>query len=292
MSAIQSLTLANGPLRFSARAVGSGPVALCLHGFPDTLRTFDALLPALADAGYRGVAVAMRGYEPQSQPADGDYHAVRVAEDVAAWIEQLGGGPVHLIGHDWGATVALAAAALITEPVASLTMLAVPHPVRFAEAYAADAAQQARSQYILEFQAPGAEEAIVADDCAWLERLWRAWSPGWDIPDAAPAEMRETFARPGVAQATLGWYRQAFDTASIAGIATQALLSRSIGVPTLGIVGEEDGCIGADVFAAAMQGSDFPAGLEVHRVAEAGHFLHYERPAEVNRLITEWLGRR
>lgn len=291
MSDVEALTLTNGPLRFSARALGSGPVALCLHGFPDTLRTFDTLLPALAGAGWRGVAVAMRGYEPQSQPADGDYYAVRMAEDVAAWIEQLGGEPVHLIGHDWGATIAFAAAALAPEQVASLTVLAVPHPLRFAEAYAASPAQQARSHYIVEFQAPEADVAIVADGCAWLDRLWRAWSPGWDIPEAALAAMRETFSRPGVAHATLSWYRQALDAASDAGLATQALLAKPVAVPTLGLVGEDDGCIAAEVFAAAMQADDFPSGLEVHRLAKAGHFLHRERPAAVNRLITDWLSR-
>ena len=112
MSGIEQCTLTNGPLRFSARAMGAGPVALCLHGFPDTLHTFDALLPALAEAGFRGVAVAMRGYEPQSQPADGDYHAVRLAEDVSAWVDQLGvaGDVVTRLGardHDRLAGVAL-----------------------------------------------------------------------------------------------------------------------------------------------------------------------------------------
>lgn len=291
MSGIEQYTLTNGPLRFSARAMGAGPVVLCLHGFPDTLHTFDALLPALAEAGFRGVAVAMRGYEPQSQPADGDYHAVRLAEDVSAWVDQLGGGPVHLIGHDWGATIAFAASALAPAKIASLTVLSVPHPVRFAEAYAVNPAQQARSHYIMEFQAPEADAGIIADNCAWLERLWRTWSPGWQDPNGPLADMRATFAQPGVSKATLDWYRQAFDVGSDAGIATQALFVDPIAVPSHGIVGEDDGCIAPDVFEAAMQEADFPAGLTVLRVPAAGHFLHLERPDVVNRLVVDWLRR-
>ncbi len=289
MSGFEALTLTNGPLHFSAKALGDGPLVLCLHGFPDTSGTFDGLLAALAEAGFRGVAPAMRGYEPQSQPADSDYHAVRMAGDVAAWIDQLGGGPVHLVGHDWGATIAFAAAALVPDKLRSLTVLAVPHPMRFAENYAASAAQQARSRYIIEFQSPTADAAIVANDCAWLERLYRTWSPGWDNPDAALAAMRQTFRMPGVANATLNWYRQAFDLASEAGQATQALLSRPVGAPTLGLVGEDDGCIAADIFAASMQSADFPAGLVTERISGAGHFLHLEQPAPVMRRLLDWL---
>lgn len=289
MTMFQDFTLTNGPLRFSARAAGAGPTVLCLHGFPDALQSFDLLLAALASAGYRGVAVAMRGYEPQSQPRDGDYHAVRMAEDVSAWIDQLGDAPVHLVGHDWGATIAFATVGLVPEKIASLAVLAVPHPVRFAEAYATNPAQHERSHYIIEFQSPDADAGIVAGNCAWLERLWRSWSPGWNIPAAELAAMRATFAQPGVAGATLSWYRQAFDVVSAAGQATQSLFVEPIPVPTLGMVGGEDGCIGADVFEAAMQPRDFAAKLSVRRVVNAGHFLHRESPEAVNRQIVDWI---
>jgi len=289
MSEPATLTLTNGPLRFTARARGTGPVVLCLHGFPDTLDTFDTLLPKLATAGFRGVAVAMRGYEPQSQPADGDYHAVRMAEDVAAWIGQLGGGPVHLVGHDWGATIAFAAAALVPAAVASLTVLAVPHPVRFAEAYAMNPGQQARSQYILTFQPDEADARVTAGDCAELEALWRAWSPGWEMPACALAPMRAALARPGVAHAALEWYRQALDFTSEASAATQALLAGPFAAPTLGLVGEADGCIAADVFEGAMLAPDFPGGVTVQRIPDAGHFLHLEAPGPLAERIVAWL---
>ena len=290
MSNTETLTLTNGPLSFSGHAVGSGPVVLFLHGFPDSAHSFDAQLPVLAEAGYCAVAMTMRGYEPSSQPDDGDYHAIRMAEDVAAWIDQLGGGPVHLVGHDWGANIAYATAALAPDRLASLTTMAVPHPVRFGEAYATNAAQQARSGYIFAFQAPGFEDEIVAGDCAYLEALWRNWSPDWVIPQPQISAMKATFAQTGVARAALEYYRQAFDAASPAARATQALFAQPITVPTLGICGEGDCCIAADLFVLAMQSEDFIGGLRVERVGDAGHFVHAEAPEVVNALLLDWIG--
>lgn len=286
-----ALTLARGPLRFTAEAAGDGPLVLLLHGFPDGPETFAAQLPALAASGYRAVAVTLRGYEPPSQPADGDYGIAALAGDVAAMADALGADRFHLVGHDWGASIAFAAAARMSERLASLTAIAVPHPARFAEALASDPAQLARSHYMIEFQAPGFEERIVADDCAYLEALWRAWSPGWAIPAAALAEMKAVFARPGVAAAALAYYRQAFNPSPEAAAAAAGLYASPIVVPTLAIAGLDDGCIAADLFAAAMRPEDFPAGLAVERVASAGHFVHREAADAVNRLLLDWLAR-
>lgn len=285
----EPIVLSNGGLRFSALAAGDGPVVLLLHGFPDTALTFSHQIKALAQAGYRAVAVTMRGYEPSSQPADGDYHAVRMAEDVVAWAGSLSDIPVHLVGHDWGANIAYAAAAHSPQRFKTLTTLAVPHPVRFGEAYAVNPEQQRRSAYILEFQASGFEEQISSGDCAYLERLWRSWSPHWDIPADLLNSMKSTFRGPGVAKAALEYYRQGFDVVSVAGQETAALFSRTIEVPTLGLCGSDDECIPPDVFLPAMRTNDFPVALEVAQVDRAGHFLHAEAPAAVNGLLLDWL---
>lgn len=289
MSGIESIKLTNGPLRFSAFAAGQGPTVLFLHGFPDSKASFDNQLIAFARAGYRGVAVTMRGYEPEAQPADGDYHAIRMAEDVAAWIRQLDTEPVHVVGHDWGANIAYAAAALAPELLRSLTVIAVPHPVRFAEAFANDAEQQKRSAYIMEFQQPGFEDRIVSDDCAYLEALWRSWSPQWNMPADRLADMKAVFRQPGVAQAALEYYRQAFDNSSAAALETHALFTNPISLPTLAVCGTEDKCITADIFIGAMRAEDFPHGLQIEQVEGAGHFVHAEQPEAVNQLILNWV---
>lgn len=269
--------------------MGEGPIVLMLHGFPDSKASFDAQLPALAAAGYRAVAMTMRGYEPSSQPSDSDYHAIRMAEDVIAWIDQLGGKPTHLVGHDWGANIAYAAAAFAPDRLASLTTIAVPHPVRFGEAFASNPEQQARSTYIMEFQTPGFENRIIADDCAYLEALWRIWSPRWAIPRERLTAMKSTFSQPGVARAALEYYRQAFDAMSPAALETQSLFAKPITVPTLAICGNDDGCISSDVFVASMRTEDFPTGLRIERIPDAGHFTQAEAPAAVNTLILDWI---
>src|SRR5687767_4191547 len=109
---LDEIELQANDLRFPALAAGrSGPLVLCLHGFPDHRGTFAALLPALAGAGYRAVAPTMRGYAPSAQPADGDYYLSSIVSDVLSFIDQLGDGTAYVVGHDWGAAVAYLAAA-------------------------------------------------------------------------------------------------------------------------------------------------------------------------------------
>src|SRR3954466_15169720 len=117
---IEQVTVSAGGLEFAALTCGDGPpesgsrrpLALCLHGFPDSAHTWRHLLPALADAGYRAVAPFQRGYAPTGVPADGAYQIGALAADANALHEALGGAEdAVLIGHDWGAAATYAAAA-------------------------------------------------------------------------------------------------------------------------------------------------------------------------------------
>ena len=99
---------ANG-LNFHYLEMGEGPLALCLHGFPDHAYSFRHLLPDLAAAGFRAVAPFMRGYAPTEAPADGNYRSVTMAHDAVALVDALGGGQAYLIGNDWGAGAVIGA---------------------------------------------------------------------------------------------------------------------------------------------------------------------------------------
>lgn len=280
-----TLILRHGALEFPALAMGEGPVVLLLHGFPDSPETFAAQLPALAAAGYRAVAPVMRGYAAGSIPADGDFHVASLAADVHAWVKQLG-GPVHLVGHDWGASVAHAAVVSAPELFRSLTVIAVPHPGRFAELAAKDPGQMARSGYFMDLVAPGAAERFLGDDLGFLDELWRKWSPGWAIPPAELEAMHRVFRVPGVMDAALAWYRQALMPPD-AGAAARAgaLMVADVPVPALGIVGADDGCISASLFTAAMAPASYPAGVQSAVIADAGHFVQREAPDRVNALL-------
>ena len=286
-------TLAVGALTFTAYEMGEGPLVLCLHGFPDTPRTWRHLLPELARNGWRAVAVTARGYEPSSQPADGDYGIAALSDDVFGWMDALAADQAHLIGHDWGASIAYAAAARAPERVLSLTTLAVPHPAGFAAVLAEDLGQLKRSWYVFLFQVLGLSDVLVeANDWAFIEMLWRDWSPGWDSDPDDMATVKQTLAKPGVKAAALGYYRAAFDLASPRREEGQRLANRPIVAPTFGLAGESDGCISAKVFQAAMPPALFPAGVRTDVIAGAGHFPQLERPAPVNAAIQSWLARR
>ena len=119
-------------LRFTAAECGEGPLVLCLHGFPDHRSSWRHQLPALAESGFHVIAPNLRGYEQSSQPTDGRYYLTDLAEDVVAWVDDLGAARVHLVGHDWGAAIAMASANLMPDRIASLTTRAVPPAHRIA----------------------------------------------------------------------------------------------------------------------------------------------------------------
>ena len=289
----ESLDLHHGPLRFTALAQGKGPLVLCLHGFPDNARSYRFQLPALAAAGFRCVSLSLRGYEPGSIPADGSYTLEAIAGDVLAVADQLDAGPVHLVGHDWGAAVGYTAAALAPDRFSSLTAMAVPHSGRFLTAMARYPRQLALSSYMLFFQLRGIAEHMVArNDYDFIRRLWRKWSPGWELPEEEMRAVIATLGRPGVLKAALGYYRAALDPRALPYTAqARAQAMFQVPVPTLALTGENDRCIDTEVFIATMKEEDFPRGLETRQVANAGHFLHQEQPDVVNTMLLEWLGR-
>lgn len=282
-------TLRRADLRFTAWEMGEGPLVVLVHGFPDTPATWRLLVPHLAASGFRAVAVTCRGYEPDSQPADGDFGLAELIDDVVAWIDELGGGePAHLIGHDWGSSLVQLAAARAPERVASLVLLAVGHPAAFAALLPHDFEQLSRSWYINFLQTPGAAEALAADGrlLAWL---WGHWSPGWAPDPEALARMLAAFAQPGVLDAALAYYRRAFLPDHPRAAEAFRLLGAPIACPALAIGGADDTCVLARAFAAAFPEAIFTHGVEVLTLQNAGHFVHLEQPVEIGETVSQWI---
>jgi pimeloyl-ACP methyl ester carboxylesterase len=263
---------------------------LCLHGFPDTPRTFEHQLRALAGAGYRVAVPFMRGYGPTAIPRDGVYQTAMLGRDVLGLIDALGAQRAIVVGHDWGALAAYAAALKSPDRVERLVALAVPYGPAFVGALTTSYEQLKRSWYIFFFQQPMAATAVAHDDYRLIRRLWADWSPGWRAPEEQLRAVCDTLARPGVLEAALGYYRCAFDPAlQVPGLAEEEAAQHMapITVPTLYLHGRADGCMGVEL-AEGME-SMFPAGLTAVIVEGAGHFLHQERPAEVNAAILRFL---
>ncbi len=163
---------ANG-LTFHYLEAGTGPLVLALHGFPDHARSYRHQMPALAAAGYRVVAPYLRGYAPTEIPQGGYFGVPALAADAVALARALSDEPVVLIGHDWGAAAAHAAAVMAPERFSKLITIAVPYGPAFTTALVTSAEQQRRSWYMFFFQLPFAEAAVALDDFAFIERLWR-----------------------------------------------------------------------------------------------------------------------
>ena len=284
----EQLSFEHEALTFSAQAMGDGPIVLCLHGFPDNARSFRHQLPALAEAGYRAISLTLRGYEPGAIPADGDYTMETIATDILAATESLDTGPVHLIGHDWGAAVAYVATSAAPERFKSLTVMAVPHAGRFAREGLRIPKQLRLSWYMGFFNIPWLSDWVVQrQDYAFIRKLWRDWSPGWQPEPGVLDSVIQTLSQPGVRSAALGYYRAALSIKALLVSAEEA--HYPVPVPTLALSGERDGCIASEVFEQLMVAQDFPKGLTFSRIAEAGHFLHQEQPEQVNREILDWL---
>jgi len=280
---------ANG-LEFAYLTEGpeNGPLALCLHGFPDTAHTWRHLVPELAAAGFRAVAPFLRGYAPTQVPADGRYQIGALVQDANALHEALGGdaGAV-LIGHDWGALATYGAVAHQPERWHRAVTAAVA-PTGSIGMSLLSYAQLRRSWYMFFFLSPLAEVALPLDDYSFIDGLWHDWSPGydatWDV-----ARVKESIGDPAHMVAAIGAYRALYDASlqapELADEQAAALLPTP--KPTLYLHGRDDGCMLVSSIGSPL---DFMAeGSEMEILDGTGHFLHLERPDVVDRRIVDFL---
>ena len=291
MAEINTGTVNANGINFHYLEMGEGPLALCFHGFPDHAWSFRNLLPDLAEAGFRAVAPFMRGYAPTEPPADGRYQQVALCKDVLALIGALGAQRAYLIGNDWGAGAVTGATVLEPEKVMKLVIIASGQ---------VDRDLQMNYQYLKGtwhsyfFQLPQAEQALAYNDFAFVEEWWRDASPEWDIPASALESIRETFRKPGVVEAALGYYRARYSPALQDPSMREdqdRVNAGPVTVPTLALHGTRDRPRRLDAFESEAMDRFFTGGLEKVIIPGTGHFMHQEKPAEVNPKIVEFLTR-
>lgn len=268
-----------------------GPLALCLHGFPDHAPTYERLLDDLAEAGFLAVAPWMRGYHPTGLAPDGNYQVASLALDAIALADALAAdGPAVLIGHDWGAMAAYTAVAHAPSRFTRLANMAVPHAAALGQ-HIFEPAQLKRSWYQYFFQLPFSDAAVSMNDFAVIDQLWRDWSPGYEPDPGFMTELKKTLGAPGSLTAALDYYRFVYGTkeANPALTEVQGAYLQPTPVPTLYLHGADDGVMGAEIVVEDELRPNFPAGLELVIVPGTGHFLHLEEPDVVNHRIVTFL---
>jgi pimeloyl-ACP methyl ester carboxylesterase len=264
-------------LEFACIEEGRGPLALLLHGFPDTAHTWDHLRPALARAGYRAVSPFMRGYAPTSIPSDGAYDADTLGSDVIALIDALSPGePAIVVGHDWGASAAYSAATLGPERIRLLVTLAIPHP---AGVLPTPSVLWALRHFAV-LRLASAPERVRKDDFALVDELVRRWSPGWDPPPDETAAVKRAFREPGCVEAAVGYYRAL-------GVTLPPAQRKKITVPTVSFAGLHDNIAPSQYHRAARR---FTGPYEVVEMP-GGHFMHRQHPEHFERELLAAIAR-
>jgi pimeloyl-ACP methyl ester carboxylesterase len=279
MTRLEKITIAPA-LTFDTLVAGEpgAPLVLLLHGFAESMHCWRAQAEALGAAGYRALAPSQRGYSPGARPDTKDtanYHIERLMDDAMAMVAASGYGDrrFHLVGHDWGGSIAWALADRIPERLASLAVLSRPHPNAFNRALEMPDGNQAhRSRHHKAFLEPGAADIVLADDARWLrERLAAA-----GVPAAAIEEHLGVLGNKAAMEAALAWYRARGAIRSPLG---------PIRVPTLYIWGDADDTVGR----IAAEGTvDFVAApYRFEALAGIGHFAADQAPDRVSELLLQ-----
>jgi pimeloyl-ACP methyl ester carboxylesterase len=283
---------------------GSGPLVLLIHGFPESWYSWRHQLPALAAAGYRAVAIDVRGYGRSSRPqAVEAYRMLAHVADNVAVLRALGEETAKVVGHDWGSPIAATSALLRPDRFTAAALLSVPFTPpggpRPTEAFARVGGDD--EFYISYFQSPGRAEAEIEPDVrGWLTGFYAAlagagepWflvAPGGRLSDRFPAEATlpdwldldpyvEEFERTGFTGALNRYRNVDRDWEDLA-----AWDGEPLRVPSLFIGGSLD--------ATTTWMAEAVAAHPDKRILDGcGHWIQQQRPDEVNALLIEWLAR-
>lgn len=278
---------ANGA-RFHVADIGDGPAVVLLHGFPTFWWTWRRQLTALADAGYRAIAMDLRGYGGSDHPPQG-YDPRTLAADVGGLIRSIGESDAVIVGHGWGGLVAWATAVLEPDTVRAIVPVSMPHPRQLRKALLRNHHQRAAMHYALGFQLPFVpERSLSARDGQRVEDLIRSWSQdsSW-LDDAGADAYRSAFLRWPTPHTAVEYHRWAVRSVIRPdGLSFMSLMEAPIQRRVLQVQGAHDPM----VLASSVEGSDKYVREPYTRVdLDCGHFPHEEVPDEFTAALLAWL---
>jgi pimeloyl-ACP methyl ester carboxylesterase len=279
------ITLSTGvALNVALAGPEDAPAVILLHGFPESHRTWRGLAPLLDDR-YRLVMPDQRGFGASDRPPEVEaYQASKLVDDVFALAEALGIEQFSLVGHDWGGAIAWPCALRGDPRLERLAIINAPHPVIFQKSVIEDEEQRAASQYINVFRTPGFELAVEAMGYeTFFDKSFARHADLSLIPDQERARYIADWCRPGAMTAMLNWYRASPLVVPPPGITVPipdwvTSVFPKIAVPTLVIWGMEDKAL----LPIQLEWLDaLVPNLRIERIADAGHFVPWEKPEAV-----------
>jgi pimeloyl-ACP methyl ester carboxylesterase len=278
----------------------------------------------VAAAGFRAVALDMRGYGGTTAPeATGAYTLSHMIGDVVGAVAALGESQAVVVGHDWGAPIAWYSALMRPDVFRAVVGMSVPYvapavlpPGVTMTDLMRRAAGEGREYYRLYFQEPGVAEADLEAD---IERTVRGFlysisgdvvtdgvfDRGWDgyfpvgqdfmqqlvVPEVLPPWLSEDDVKVYAAELTrsglhggLSWYRNYDSQPAILG----PFVGTTITAPAMYISGEND-LIAANPPAVEKFPISLPGLRGVHVLPDAGHWVQQERPEQVNDALVSFL---
>jgi epoxide hydrolase 4 len=272
------------PLFALAAGPEDGPLAILLHGFPESGYGWRRQMPALAAAGFRVVAPDQRGYGRSGKPAGVEaYSTSNLSADVLAIAGQLGRDRFCLAGHDWGGIVAWEVAIRYPQRLRALVILNAPHPdviKRFPAFILRHPSQLLRSWYMIFFQLPWLpERGFAAFNFWWAVRALVWTSRKGTFPASELARYQEAWRQPGAPTGMINWYRALLRK-------PRSVLSadRRVQVPLRIGWGMRDVYLLPDLCRESLRYCDEAAMIPF---AGAGHWLHLEESEAVSRLLVE-----
>jgi epoxide hydrolase 4 len=259
-----------------------GPLAILLHGFPESWYGWRHQIAPLAEAGYRVLAPDQRGYGASDKPRGvASYALESLIDDVVGLLEALGRERGTIIGHDWGGVVAWGAISRHPSRFDRAVIVNAPHPEAMMRELKGNPSQLLKSWYTLFFQLPGLPEVLLRRaDFRWLvNAMTRSSRPG-TFSAADFERYKLAWSEPGALTSMLNWYRAGFRVKPAP--ASDPLVQ----VPTLMIWGQEDRFLGPGV---ARSSYALCETARLEWVEGATHWVQHEEPDRVNRLILEFL---
>jgi pimeloyl-ACP methyl ester carboxylesterase len=271
-------TISHGGQHYVLSTTGEGPDVVLLHGFPDTPYSWAQIRDELVSSGWRVTVPWLRGYRKETIVAGRGYDPETLGLDALGVLDAIGASSAVLVGHDWGALSAYSAAALAPERIRAIATAGIPHPAVLERSPSAFWAVR----HFLALKLPWAQRMCRRNDFAYLDRLYRRWSPNWygSERDESLSRVKQALSSPATLAGAIGYYRD---------LPLGRQPAVNVRVPQVRglVIGGTEDLADVELFTRTAQLLAQPSRALI--VAGAGHWPHREKPELVVPELVEFL---